>query len=299
VDVGSPIALRKVLLATDLSARCDRALERAVAIAEVHQAELTIVHACEAPHASLAHAPAPSWRQPLDVASLERRRIREELRLQAGSLRDRTSIVIEEGDAADLVERIATSERADLIVAGIASEGTFPYRTPVVGKTVEQLLRRSHIPVLIVRNRARAMYEHIVVAVDLSPVSGFALQVALRFFPDRKLRLLHAFEPPYARHAADARAYEESHRAGAAADLDKFLESIYMSEQDRARLEPWIEVGTPQEIVREYVHLHEGDLVVLGTSGRGAVAEALLGSTAKSIISALPCDALVVRGPRG
>ena len=59
-----------------------------------------------------------------------------------------------------------------------------------------------------------------------------------------------------------------------------------------------IEPGPPQQIIREYVQMHGGDLVVLGTQGRGAVMEAFLGSTTKSILSTLPCDALVVRGPR-
>ena len=60
---------------------------------------------------------------------------------------------------------------------------------------------------------------------------------------------------------------------------------------------PLVEPGSPRQIVREFAQLHGVDLVVLGTHGRGALLEALLGSGAKSILSTLPCDALVVRGP--
>lgn len=76
-----------------------------------------------------------------------------------------------------------------------------------------------------------------------------------------------------------------------------FLASTFMSEDDRMRLVQLIEPGSPQHLIREYVQLHDADLVVLGTRGRGAIREALLGSTTKSILSTLPCDALVVRGP--
>ncbi|MCC7548936.1 MAG: universal stress protein [Burkholderiales bacterium] len=38
---------------------------------------------------------------------------------------------------------------------------------------------------------------------------------------------------------------------------------------------------------------------MLGTRGRGSLAQLLVGSTAKEILSSLPCDALLVRGPRG
>ena len=39
-------------------------------------------------------------------------------------------------------------------------------------------------------------------------------------------------------------------------------------------------------------------LVVLGTHGRSAFFEVLIGSVAKQIMEELPCDALVVRDPR-
>ena len=51
------------------------------------------------------------------------------------------------------------------------------------------------------------------------------------------------------------------------------------------------------QLVREYVQVSGADLVVLGTHGRGAMLEAIMGSVAKSILATLPCDALVVRGP--
>jgi len=65
----------------------------------------------------------------------------------------------------------------------------------------------------------------------------------------------------------------------------------------RQRLVTFVEQGHPVQLVREYVRDKGADLVVLGTHGRGAMLEALVGSTAKSILSSLPCDALVVRAP--
>ncbi len=40
----------------------------------------------------------------------------------------------------------------------------------------------------------------------------------------------------------------------------------------------------------------EIDLVVLGSSGRNAIVEVLVGCTAKSIMHEVPCDTLLVRG---
>src|SRR5689334_3395272 len=79
--------LRKVLLATDLSARGDRALERAVAIAIDRQAHLTVLHAFEEiDDTNLTYGAhrAPSWRAPPDAIGLAKRRIREGLRAELG-----------------------------------------------------------------------------------------------------------------------------------------------------------------------------------------------------------------------
>jgi nucleotide-binding universal stress UspA family protein len=135
------------------------------------------------------------------------------------------------------------------------------------------------------------------VTTDFSKPSEHALQVALRLFPIQPLHLLHASEAPYSTFLSDSN-WSEKYRDVRAADLEDFLASISLPENDRKRLVPLIEPGAPQQLMRDYVQMHDADLVVLGTHGRGAVLEAFLGSSAKGILSTLPCDALVVRGPR-
>ena len=300
-DTDNPGLPRKILLATDLSARGDRALERAIDVARRHDAELVIVHAFEeVDESTLTYGkrPAPSWRQPPDAVALMKQRIAHGLREDLGETIDRASLFIEEGDPAAVIERVATAERVDLIVTGIAREGLFASRPVILGRTVEQLLRRLPVPMLIVRNRALSAYRHVVVATDFSETSGCALQVALRFFPSQSLHLVHASEAPYATLASDTARHAEDFKEQHSAELEEFLGSVFMSAADRQRIVPRVEPGAPQAIIREYVKVHGADLVVMGTRGRGAVMETLLGSTAKSILSTLPCDALVVRGPR-
>ena len=294
---GAP---RKVLLATDLSARGDRALERAIAIAQRHDAQLLIVHAYEELDESTltyGRRAAPSWRQPPDAVALMKERIGQGLRADLGAAVAKATILLEGGNPAEVIEGVAVSERVDLVITGIAREGVFATRPVILGRTVEQLLRRLPVPVLIVRNRVRSAYERIVVTTDFSEPSACALQLAVRFFPVESLYLLHASEAPYETLASDANRHAESFLEIRAADLEKFLSSIYLPEGDRKRIIPVIEPGPPRQLIREYVQMHGADLAVLGTHGRGPVLEALLGSGAKSILSTLPCDALVVRGP--
>lgn len=293
--------MRKILLATDLSARGDRALERAVDIARRHDSRLIIVHVFEElEESTLTYGTraVPSWHRPPDAVTMMKQRIRHGLRSDLGDAVEKAVIVIEAGNPADVIERLATSEQVDLVVTGVAREGMFASRPVVLGKTVEQLLRRLPIPILIVKNRARDAYQHIVVTTDFSQPSAHALQMAVRFFPSQPLQLLHASEVPYSTLVDHSNPHAERYEAARAEEMREFLASVFLPESDRRRLIPMMEPGHPAQIIRDYVQAHGADLVVLGTQGRGAVMEAFLGSTTKSILATLPCDALVVRGPR-
>ena len=117
----------------------------------------------------------------------------------------------------------------------------------------------------------------------------------LRCDPSQPLRLLHAFDLPYANLIPDPASVDKSFGTAIAGDMDAFLTSLDLSPEERRRLNSLIERGRPDSLIRAYVKDHNADLVVLGTHGRNVVLEALIGSTAKQILSALPCDALVVR----
>ncbi len=294
-DLGVP---RRILLATDLSARCDRALERAIDLASGWNAHLTILHVLQALHEADITVPegsVPSWRRPPDPAAVAKQSIRLGLRADVGDAVEKASVRVEEGDAARMIEQVAEQEGSELVITGIAREDVFARHPVILGKTVDRLLRRSNVPILIVRNRPRAAYGHIVVATDFSDSSGHALQAALRLFPFQTLHLLHAFEPPYANLLSDRAQYEDQYRDGLKRELAGFLSTIFLPEQDRRRLESLIERGDPAQLLRQYVLDRNADLVVLGTHGRSAVFDVLVGSTAKSILATLPCDALVVR----
>jgi nucleotide-binding universal stress UspA family protein len=114
-------SVRNVLLAADLSARGDRALERAVAIATTHQAQLTVLHVIEElDESNLTYRshPTPSWRAPPDALQIAKLRIRQGLHVDLGDALERATIRIEDGEPAEVIERIAESE---MITRGCAT----------------------------------------------------------------------------------------------------------------------------------------------------------------------------------
>ncbi|HEU4627997.1 MAG TPA: universal stress protein [Steroidobacteraceae bacterium] len=292
--------LRTVLLATDLSARCDRALERAVALVGERRARLVILHVFaefeESNFTYGRHVP-PEWRAPADAVQIATEHVRQGLYADATEIVEQATVLVAAGEPADAIERVAVVQNVDLVVTGIAREGPFASTPVVVGRTVARLLRRLAIPILIVRSRPRGPYDHVAVMSDFSEASAHALRAALRLFPDQTVPVLHAFEAPHSGTLDDLPRRVDDLKQTHEAELAGFVTATIPSADDAGRLTRSAEYGQPRQLVREWVRDRRADLVVLGTGSHGAMREAPIGSTAKSILQSLPCDALLVRAP--
>ena len=56
-----------------------------------------------------------------------------------------------------------------------------------------------------------------------------------------------------------------------------------------------VEHGEPARLAQQYVDSRGADLVVVGTHGRGAVYDLVVGSVARRIVTTIDADTLVVR----
>jgi nucleotide-binding universal stress UspA family protein len=283
---------KKILLATDLSPRCDRAFDRAVALASAWNAQLVAVHAMAEAGIGADTSAIPSWRRPPDSRKLAEARARAELR----ELSPDFAIVLEPGDPADLIMRAAETHGCDLIVAGVARHE--PLGRLVLGSTVERLVRHSRVPVLVVRKRARRPYRHVVAATDFSEASRHALEAAVRFFPSAKLTVFHAYDVPMRALATDAAGHAQQFRELAAQSGEAFLEQVDLAGSHGRKPEILLEEGEPDRLLHDYARDMDVDLVALGSHGHSAVFEILLGSVAQRLLGVLPCDVLLVREPR-
>lgn len=283
---------RSILLATDLSPRCDRALDRAVFLAEQWQSKLVILHVLEDARSWDSEAAVPSWRRPPDPIAIAQRRLIEDV----GPAAETAAIVIEEGDPAEAIQRTAETRECDLIVTGIARDELFGRFA--LGTTVDQLLRTSSLPVLVVKNRTRHPYRDILVATDFSEASRHAVQMASRFFPGQKLTIFHAYDPPMSGFTSDLASYRRQYRTIAETQYEDFINAMPSGDQIRRLARPVLEFGAPDRLLRDYCRDIRVDLVVLGTQGRSALFEMFIGSVAKQIMAGLSCDALVIREPR-
>jgi nucleotide-binding universal stress UspA family protein len=288
-----------ILLATDLSGRCDRALDRAAALARQWNVRLVVLTVMP-PDRSIYDRllDPPSWSQLRTPAQLAETRLRRSLSEIDADLS--VTLRIETGETSETILRVAQEEGCGMIVTGIARNEIF--QPIVLGSTVSWLVRHSPLPLLIVHNRPRRSYRQFVVACDFSTPSRHALEIASAYFDDPlSIALIHGFEVPrLGLMVMDASrdALIEQERDAARAQARQYLKEARIPDTVRERIKPVLEQGEPARLLREYVRDHESDLLVLSTYGRSALYGMLLGSVARQILESVQIDTLLVRDQR-
>ncbi|MGQ3050699.1 MAG: universal stress protein [Roseateles sp.] len=278
-------------MATDLSARCDRALARAAQLADVWQSTLIAAHvvsAAEVAHRERPTAGAPSWRRPEPWTQTLQRRL--EADLSAEGIQAEPRVVI--GAPEEVVQQAVANAAAGLVVLGVAKDSRMGRIQ--MGSTADALVRSSLVPVLNVRSRARDVYRHVVVTTDFSAPSLQALRLAACWFGAARLTVFHAYTP--ASGTDPGSEAEESWRAAVVEEFATYVADAGLPAATAASMERVIERGQPGALLADYITSTGVDLVVLGSHGRSGLARALLGSTAEHLLHSLDCDTLVVRG---
>jgi Universal stress protein UspA and related nucleotide-binding proteins len=276
-----------IILATDFSARCDRAQDRAVQLALQWDASLTAVHALT----DMGLTDDTSVRDAYRSAAMRNAEaLREEFACIEGL---RSSVVVEEGPSDAVLLAAAARESADLIVTGIAGNG--PLAQVLVGSTVTALARTSPIPTLVVKKKVLETNQRVVVATDLSAASSLALTVGSRWFSSWRLALFHAFELPYRGLMDDDRTEDEDRQSEIAAEdqVRVFLKEV-AGEDAALSFQVIARRGDPVTGLQILTNEADTDLVVAASHGRTGLLHTLIGSVASSILEAVPCDVLIV-----
>ncbi|WP_066552417.1 universal stress protein [Croceicoccus bisphenolivorans] len=263
-----------VLVATNLSARDDRAIDRAVMLARHRGVELVVVHVVK-----------PGSRKAEDAE-----RARTEL---AEVLPDGVDarLCLPIGSAPQEITRVAGETGAQMIVTGVARFNDIG--DYFLGTSVDHILRHAKVPVLVVKRRPHAPYAKLLAATDLSETSAGAIAVAGALFPDRRMRVVHGWHVPFAGWQKAVHVRDETETAAKKA-LIAFVAESGFPEPLRDRIEPLTLEGGAERAVIDAIESYRPDLLVLGTQGCGGFRQATLGSTASALLSSAPCDALVV-----
>jgi nucleotide-binding universal stress UspA family protein len=283
------VDMRRILAATDFSARATPAICRAGLLAEEHSAAVILCHVVDDDQPDTLLALETDEAQRL-LAQL-RDGLPEPAREQAA-----TSVV--KGDPFDGILNAADEAGAELIVIG--SHRRRLLRDVFFGTTAERIMRRGSLPVLMVNRPPASGYRRIIVAVDLSDTSSQALTAArdLGLFSGAQVFVLHAFDAMLTTLASASlgeekmQAYLNDTTRQARQEVQTFLAAIDLQDVSTTVI---VREAAPVPALKDAVKDLGADLVVLGTRGRtGGLASLVLGSVAEEAIRELDVDVLAV-----
>jgi nucleotide-binding universal stress UspA family protein len=274
---------RTFLVATDLSPRADRAVQRAFRLARALDAELVLVAVID------EDLPVEIARQLSEAAEIRLGQFAASMP-HSRDVRHDTRIVI--GDPARAIPSAAAELGADLLILGLHRRRDF--LDMIRETTMERIVRHCGRPVLLVHDPADHVYARVLAALDFGPASTAALTLAAAIAPEADLFGLHALHVPY-------RSLIVPHGgAGVAASFRRSaemqLKAWRAAEEVPAHLKAVdIVEGAAHLVLSQRIAELKPDLLSLGAHGRVGAAPALLGSLANDVMRDPPCDVLIAR----
>lgn len=292
------------LAATDLSAPSRHAAQRAAMLARQTGGKLALVHVLEKDALlELRRLFAPDAEALEQTLRAQAGQVLAQLATELGAAQSgaaaslQVDCYLQEGTVLTSIAEQAEALGCNLVVVGAHGAGFM--RHWLLGATAERLLRKTLLPVLVVKQAPQLGYRKVLVPVDFSQWSLSAIVLALSIAPQAALVLLHACEIPFESKMRFAGIEEETiqqHRLNirreALARLDELAHDAGLTP---AQWQPLVAIATAPDFILEQEEEQGADLIVLGKHGSGMTEELLLGSVTKHVLGQARSDVLVVR----
>lgn len=280
--------LRRILFATDLTARSEAAWLRAASLARQTGARLTVLHVID---------PQQSER----VARMRANRAYVDLLSQAdrmfGSAAGCIDVVVRRGSLRDVIASTAHEWDADLIVVAAPKSRRLD---AIVGTTAERLVRTAKRPILVVRREVQDSYGKVAIAADLSPASLPMMRTAIRLaaLDHASATIVHAIHPSYdgtmrsvgLDESAIAR-YQRSSQEAARQRLQAMIADAGLPPRSTRVV---VRGDSPAAAIRTVIEYERPQLLVIGASRWFLLKRLLIGSVADRMLRAAQCDVLVI-----
>jgi universal stress protein E len=298
--------IRRILVAIkDPGAGALPTVAKAARLARACGAHLELFHSIKA--SVYANSPAAYEGALLDLHETQHRHYMQRLERIAARVRlhgVKVSTAVEyDYPAYEAIVRRACLIRADLIVAGCHNEH---HAAPGLFRlTYWELMRRSPVPVLLVKRSRPYRHPNVLAAVDpchshAKPAQldaeilrvGGAIADALR----GKLHAVHAYAPVVIGSAAASVSASVAARLEgiAAAEARAQFEHV-LGSSNIPRTRRHLVGNFPAAAISEVARRTRSDIVVMGALSRSGLKRLFIGNTAERLLDQLPCDLLIVK----
>ncbi len=287
MNTWSPVSIKTIVVATDLSQTADVAVEQAAVLAKRWGASLWMLHVFnDSRWASIKGIyEAERWLGNEPVLSVCNR-----MSQQARELADRHGIGVHcetrTGRAAAEIARFMDECGADLVVIGKHGENS---GGTLIGGTALKVLKRSSVPVLLTHSNTGNNYSKVLIATDFSACAYKAAKYAFGLFPTSSHYLIHAYHL----------AFEGFMRMAGASDgaIDGYNDNEQQkAEENIAEMKATLAVDESLQVEWKCVRGYPGrevitqseklgvDLIVIGKRGFVTLEDHLLGSVTQNVL---------------
>lgn len=180
--------MKSLLLATDLCANSDRAMERAIRLANEHGARLSVLHVISNKHKE----PEDVQERAEEIESLIKTYLSDYKHAQG---LDVSIDIIRSENVQETICAHAVKVQADLIVMGMHRKARF--KDMFMATTFSRVLRSGDFPVLMVKEKPVAPYQRVLCGNDFSPGFYNVFEAAYVTAPKAHFEVMHAHEPSF------------------------------------------------------------------------------------------------------
>ena len=278
--------VQQVMVATDRSAMAKEAIKRAISIAKRKDAQLFIIHVIEPPFVESPY-----------LKEIDQNDIKKALKQEIDALNPESKIsytlFLEHGNVADAIIHRAKQVQTDLLVVGC--HGKDDIQSDYLGSSTLKLIQKTHIPVLVVKNKVRGLYQTMIAPTNMSDSSKESILFANMLFTKPSRKYLFAHETFTELQSLTYHIRKEP--------LKNLQIEMEMSARD-ALNEVANEAGEGEkafihfkasvnEDLLDYIIQEKADLLVLGSKGVDNFNSFVFGSTASFLLQNSPTDVLV------
>ncbi|MDY7219236.1 universal stress protein [Denitrificimonas sp. JX-1] len=269
--------MQHIMVAHDLSENAKLALQRGIQLAEQHQTRLSVINVLE------DHLPMNVLeKQMLAADKLINQQLKEYGAADA-------QVLIKMGRPAQVIVAAQKAHSVDFLVMGDHHQDSPEYFS---GTTLERVLQRSIVPVLLAVESDCSSYERALVPLDFSLCACNALHHAYKILPSSaQIHALHVLE------------MAEVHGADSDSELEwqtSLFDQLVADERAKMpitgpQISHELRQGELHNCLAQMIVEFQPQLLAIGKHGRGVLADALLGSLAQHFLGHPPCDVLVVK----
>jgi nucleotide-binding universal stress UspA family protein len=288
---------KRILCPVDFSDFSVSAYEHALTLAEYYKAHLVALHAIELskyPYADYVGATGDFADLSKALCEGGKAKLREFVKNHS---RDgvEPQLVVDQGNASDLILLFAQTHNVELIVMG--THGRRGFDRFVLGSTTDRVMRRACCPVLVVSNPAHNVMttgpdgkhrlNRILYCTDFSINSERALQYAISLAAEygAELTMFHVVE------GAPDLTITEATVAACTEQLDKLISD---NQRKHLNIRTALRCGKPYKEIVGYAKELQAHLIIMTARGGDAVDRAVFGSTTYRVIQLGPCPVLAI-----